>query len=159
MKVRIKPTEKPDVLEENLETNFEIVGREDDTMIVEAEETDKLERIPGVEKLETEEETIPGLTGSPVDEEAYAKIESREDAVKALLATIMGYDLRILNTGREWDYRQLKKYNPDIKHLKFDEPKDVFDIEKATFDADGLEEIEIELGDEEVNKVYRKMLT
>lgn len=159
MKVKIKPTEKPDVLEENLETNFEIVDRENDTIVVEAETTDILERTPGVEKLETEEETIQGLKGSPVDEEAYAKIESREDAVKALLATIMGYDLRILNTGREWDYRQLKKYNPDIKHLKFDEPKDMFDIDKATFDAEDLEEIEIELEDEEINRVYRKMLT
>lgn len=158
MRVEITPTEKPEVLKHNLRERVDSVELNGGTVVVELEETEVLERIPGIESYTVNGEEHKGLKGSPVDEQAYARIESKRDAVKAFLATLMGYDLRILNTSREWDYRNLKRYNPDIKHLKFDQPREFLEIDKALFEAEGLEKIEIEIRDGEVEMVYRDML-
>jgi hypothetical protein len=113
-----------------------------------------------VKEFEYDGETHPGLKGRPVQEEAYAKIESRTDAVKALLATVQGYSLVVLNTDRQWDLKNLKKYNPDIKELKEDEPVEALEIEKTVSDIEGPEKIEIEMPDEDEEEIiYREMLT
>ena len=131
---------------------------------METDEPEIIERTPGVEKFEKDGEEEPGLKGRPVQEEAYAKVESKKDAVKALIATTEGYDLRVLNSNREWDMRNLKKYNPNMKHLKFDSPKKTLGIEKTISeleDSEEVEKIEIELPDdpEELEIIYREMLT
>lgn len=157
MEVEIKPTEKAERLKENLEKKVEEARLEDGKLKVKTEDTELLERTPGIESFDVDGETFEGIKGKPVHKEAYTKLESKKDVVKALLATIKGYDLRILNTGRDWDLRKLKKYNPDIKHLKFDEPKEALDIDKSV--NMGEESIEIDLEDKDVETVYRKMLT
>lgn len=159
MRVEVKPSDNKDKLAENLSKrvgNAEVDGR---TITVEVEEPEVLSRVPGIENYKVNGEKKDGLGGEPVDEQAYARLESRRDAVRALLATIMGYDLRILDTSREWDYRNLKRYNPSIKHLKFDEPREELKIEKALFDSEDLEKIEVKVEEEEVEQVYRSMLT
>lgn len=157
MKVEITATEQVERLAENLEKRVdEIVSR--DPLVVEVEDPELLARVPGVESYTADGETGEGLGGKPVKDQAYARIESREDAAKAFLATVMGYDLRVLDSSRDWDYRNLKMYNPDIKHLKFDEPREELAIERALFDAPGLEKVEIELDEGDVEEVYREML-
>lgn len=158
MKAEIIPTQDIEQLKQNLKKRVESVSIDSGELIVEVEEPEVLKRVPGIEKYLLDGEEHDGLKGKPVQEQAYARIESRRDAAKALIATIMGYDLRILETEREWDYRNLKRYNPDIKHLKFSEPQEFLDIEKSLFESDDLEEIEIDLSQEEVEMVYRKML-
>jgi hypothetical protein len=161
MKVELTPTQDIDVLKQNLQHRASNVEKKDGKLLVETDNPEKLGKVPGIEEYSYDGESFKGLQGRPVQEQAYAKIESREDAVKCLLATIEGYDLRILDTEKEWDLRQLKKYNPDIKHIKQDEPLEVFDISKAVQDIDGLDQINIELpdGDEEMDLIYREMLT
>jgi len=159
MKIKVKPTEKIQKLKEDIEKRQGNAKIEGEKVIVEAENTEFLEKIPGIEEYTYEGETKQGLKGRPLDEQAYIKIESKEDAVKAFLATMDGYNLVVLNTGREWDLRKLKEYNPDIKHVKTDKPKEMLGIEKAVGDIEGLEQIEIEFSDEEKELVYREMLS
>ncbi|WEL23650.1 hypothetical protein [Candidatus Nanohalovita haloferacivicina] len=158
MKVEIKPTEKPEQLVENLEKRAETAEINEDHVIAEVENPALIERLPGVEKYWVDGEEREGLKGRPVQEQVYCRIESKEDLVKAFLATIDGYDLRILSSGDDWDLRMLKRFNPDIKELEFDEPKEVLGIEKALFPHEGLEEIEIEVDDEEIQMVYEYMM-
>lgn len=161
MKLKVKPTEKPEILMENLKKRVEDVEKNGEELVVETGNPGKLEKVPGVDSFESEEEQTDGLGGRPVDEEAYARIESREDAVKAFLATVKGYDLRILETDREWDLKNLKRYNPDIKHLKFEEPSEVLGIGKTISPVEGssVEKIEIEMPEEDVETIYRRFLT
>lgn len=158
MKVEIKPTEKPGKLEDNLEKRTEDAETREGKVIAEIDDPDIIERIPGVEKYWIDDEEYEGLKGRPVQEQAYAKINSQEDLVKAFLATIDGYDLRILECGDDWDLRVLKKFNPDIKEMQFDEPKQVLKIEKTLFDYEGLEKIEIDVSDEDIQMVYEYMM-
>ena len=159
MRVEVKPTENLERLKENLERHTESIEQLDNgNLMIELEDPELLSRTPGVDTYTVDGEQKHGLKGRPVEEEAYIKIEDEEDAVKAFLATVEGYDLRILNSGRDWDIRQLKKYNPDIKHLKFDQPKEVLGIEKAV-NIEGKQQIEINLDEEDVELVYREMLT
>lgn len=159
MKAEIIPTQQIERLKENLEKRVESIETDSEILVVELDSTRILERTPGIEKFRVNGEEQEGLKGRPIQEQVYARLESREDAVKAFIATVMGYDLRILDTGREWDYRNLKKYNPDIKHLKFSEPQDFLDIDKALFESSDLEQIKIDPSEQEVDEVYRKMLT
>lgn len=160
MKVEIKPTENAERLVENLKKRSESVKLENGTVEIQTEDTDWLQKVPGIESFKVNGEKKEGIGGRPVEKQVYAKLESREDAVRCLLATIEGYDLRVLDTERIWDLRQLKKYNPDIKHLKFDEPKKSLGIKSAIFDSDDLEKVEIEMPDEEEStKIYREFLT
>ena len=163
MKVKVTPSTDREKLAEDLEKKVENVEVNDGKLVVETEAPEKIDREPGVEKYVVDGEEKPGLKGRPVQEEAYAKIESKKDAVKALIATTEGYDLRILNSSRDWDLRNLKKYNPDIKHLKFDSPKDVLGIEKtiSEIEDEEKERIEIEMPEdqEEIELIYREMLT
>ena len=158
MEIKVKPTEKIQLLKQQLEKrkgNAEIQGEQ---IMVEAENTEFLEKIPGIEEYTAQGETTEGLKGRPLQEQAYIRIEDKKDAVKAFLATMDGYRLVVLNSEREWDLRKLREYNPGIKQLKTDEPKEVLGIEQAVGDVEGLEEVEIEVSDEEVELVYREML-
>jgi len=158
MKIEIKPTEKIQLMKEQLEKrkgNAQIQGEK---VVIEAENTEFLEKTPGIEEYTVEGETKEGLKGRPLQEQAYIRIEDREDAVKALLATMDGYDLVVLNSDRKWDLRKLREYNPGIKQLKTDEPKEFLDIEQAIGDIKGLKQVEIEVSDEELDLVYREML-
>ncbi len=160
MEAKVKPTEKPEVLIENLQKRTKSVKKEGENLIVELDDAEKLESVPGIENFTVDGEEVEGIGGSPVDEEAYIRIESREDAVKAFLATLDGYDLRVLETDREWDLRNLKKYNPDIKHLKFNKPKEVLGIEKTVTDLDSnLEKVEIDTNESDIEPIYRRFLT
>ncbi len=158
MEVLVKPTEKPETLKQNLEKRVEKIKIQQEKLVIELEDIEIIEKTPGIEEYEINGEIFEGLKGRPVQEEAYIRIENKEDAVKALLATIDGYDLRILNTGRKWDLRQLKKYNPDIKHLKFNEPREILHINKA-IGLDWKQTVPIELEKEDIEFVYREMLT
>lgn len=158
MEIKVKPTEKKKLMKKQLEKrkgNAEIQGEQ---IIVEAENTEFLEKIPGIEEYTAQGQTEEGLKGRPLQDEAYIRIEDREDAVKAFLATMDGYRLVVLNSEREWDLRKLREYNPGIKQLSSDEPKEVLGIEKAVGDIEGLEQVDIEVSEDEVELVYREML-
>lgn len=159
MEIKVKPTEKIQLLKEQIDNRKGNAEIEDGKVIVEAESTDFLEKIPGVEEYTAEGETTEGLKGRPIQEKAYIRIEDREDAVKAFLATMDGYDLVVLNSERGWDVRTLKRYNPDIKELKSDEPVDLLDIEKGIGSFEEVEEVEIDVSQEDVDFVYREMLS
>ena len=158
MEIKVKPTENIQALKKDLEKRKNSAKIQDGRIILEAEDTEFLEKVPGVESYTVDGETREGLKGRPLQEEAYIRIENKEDAAKALLATMDGYNLVVLNTEREWDLRKLREYNSDIKHLKTDEPKEILNIEKAVGDIEGLEKVEIELDEEEVEMVYHAML-
>ena len=164
MELIITPSQDKNKLAENLQNRVDSIEIKDEKLVVETDEPEIIERTPGVEKFEKDGEEEPGLKGKPVQEEAYAKVESKEDAVKALIATTEGYDLRVLNSNRDWDMRNLKKYNPNMKHLKFDSPKEPLGIEKTISkleDSDGIKKIDIELPEdqEKLELIYREMLT
>jgi hypothetical protein len=164
MELIVTPSQDKTKLAENLEKQVDKVKINGEKLVVETDEPAIIERTPGVEKFKLEGEEEPGLKGRPVQEEVYAKIESKADAVKALIATTEGYDLRVLNSSREWDMRNLKKYNPNIKHLKFESPKDILGIDKTISeieDSKNLEKVKVELPDDqqEIELIYQEMLT
>lgn len=161
MRIVVQATQNIERLKQNLEKRVESVEQKDGKLVVEDSSTETVEKTPGVETYTVNGEEHEGLKGKPVETEAYARIESEKDAVKALLATIQGYDLRILETGRLWDIRQLRKYNPDIKQLRSEEPEEVFQIDKTISDLEGIEKVEIEMPDDrkKIKKIYREMLT
>lgn len=157
MRIKVKPTEKIQVLKEDIENRKGSAEIEDDKIIVETEDTDFLEKVPGVKEFTVDGETKEGLKGRPLHEQAYIRIEDKRDAVEAFLATMDGYNLIVLNSGRDWDIRKLKEYNSGIKHLKADEPRDYLGVEKSIGEIKNLESVEMELTDEEVKLVYREM--
>lgn len=161
MKAEITPTENIEQLRENLEKRVEKAEINGDRIEIETEDHEVLDRVPGIESyIVGAGEKRKGLKGKPVDELAYARLESREDAVRAFLATVQGWNLVILETDRKWDLKQLRKYNPDIKKLKAEEPVEELGIEKSISDIEGTEKIEIEMPDrEEKELIYREMLT
>jgi hypothetical protein len=160
MKAKITPTQDIEQLKENLEKRVEEVEIDGDKIEAEVEEKDVLERVPGIESFEVGEETGKGLKGEPVDELAYARLESREDTVRAFLATVQGWNLVVLETDRKWDLRNLRKYNPDIKKVKSSEPVEELEVEKSISDIEGTEKVEIEMPEEdETELIYREMLT
>lgn len=133
MKAEIKPTEKPEKLLEYLKPRFSKAEKEEQKIIVELEEPEKLGRIPGIDSYKTENKKTEGLGGKPIHREAFYKIETREDAARAFLATVEGITLYI-DTEREWDIQLLKKYNSEIVEME--------------------EEVAEELGIEELNKDF-----
>lgn len=164
MELIVTPSKDKNRLAENLQKRVEDLEIKEEVLIVETDEPEIIERVPGVEKFKLDGEVEPGLKGKPVQEEAYAKVESKKDAVKALIATTEGYDLRVLNSSRDWDMRKLRKYNPNMKHLKFDSPKETLGVEKTISeleDSKDIEKIDIELPDdkEKLELIYREMLT
>lgn len=155
MKAEIRPTEKISVLKENLRPRVEKIEQKDSKIIVEAQELEFLEKVPGIKEYILDEEERKGLGGSPINEKAYININSKEDVAKAFLATASGYDLVVTNCSRDWDLKMLRRFNPSIKEVS--QPDEVFGIEKAV-NLDGYEDIGIELDEEDVEPVYHKVV-
>lgn len=141
MKAEVKPTEEPEKLVEYLKPRFSKVEREEEKIIVEAEEPEKLGRIPGVDSYRTEDKKKDGLGGKPIQREAFYKIETREDAARAFLATVEGITLYI-DTEREWDIRLLKKYNSEIVQME-EEVADELGIEVLSKDFEDVSRNEL----------------
>ena len=157
MKAEIKPAKDPEKLLHNISKRVKSADLEDGKIIVEIseEKLDMIERTPGVESFEAKGETISGLKGRPIQEDAYAKLETREDFAKAVLATIQGYNLKVLETEREWDMRLLRRFNPDIKQLKHDTPPGILDIDKTLDSSDDKrEDVSPEVSDEDIEMIY-----
>ncbi|MFB6180383.1 MAG: hypothetical protein ABEJ93_00745 [Candidatus Nanohalobium sp.] len=159
MEVKVKATEKPEKLLKDLKRRGKNAEMENGEITVKTEETSFIEKIPGIKNYTVQGETKEGLKGRPLQEQAYIKIGSREDAAKAFLATMDGYRLTVLDTEREWDLRKLREYNPSIKHLKSSEPVEELGIEKSVGEIEGLEKIGIEISEKEAELVYGEMLT
>lgn len=163
----IQPTEDIEKLQENIETRLQKETKIENQRIIILDlpenQQKKLNKIPGIQKYRktNEEEWQPGLKGKPIQEQAYAKLENKRDAVKALIATQEGYNLVILRTDKDWDLRQLKKYNPSIKQLKHKKPPKQLDIQKTITPLEDKEKVEIEMPNEEqeIEIIYQKMLT
>lgn len=156
MQVEIKPTQDLEKLVENLEKKVDNVNLEENTLKVNLPKKDisVLERTPGIESFKFEGEETVGLKGRPVQDKAYTRIDSRKDFAEALVATIQGYDLVVLNTSREWDLKTLRRFNPDIKHLKQDEPVDFLNVQKTLErDDDSREYVGPDLSEEKVDLV------
>jgi len=150
MKAKVKPAEKPDQLLEYLKPRVEEAEKKENGVIqVEVEEAEKLSRVPGIERYEVEGEEREGLGGRPIHRKAFIKIEDREDAVKAFLATVEGYTLYV-STEREWDLRVLRKYNSEIVQAE----REV--AEKL--DVDELDE-DFDVSREELLGIYQEFLT
>lgn len=156
MRATVTPTEKPEKLLENLRPRVKSAERKGEKINVEVEEKKTLERVPGIKSFETDEGKFEGLGGKPVNQKAYAKINSKRDLAEAFLATVAGYDLVITECSREWDLKMLRLYNPSIKEVS--EPSDIFEIEKS-LNLEGFEDLGIEISDEDVDAVYRKVVS
>ena len=154
MKSEVEPADDPEKLEKNLSERFESAELNDGMIEVKLEEPERLSYVPGVDTYTKEEEERDGVGGRPLDQKAYARLGTREDVVKAFLATVDGYDLVILDSDREWDLKVLRLYNPGIRNLKQSEPADAFEIEKG-IEIDEVDDIGIEVDEEEVEQVYR----
>lgn len=158
MKIKIRPTQDIEILKDNIDTHV------DDTEIVDgeivAEVNDKedkkiglIDRTPGVETYTVDGESFEGVKGRPVQEKAYAELETDEDVAEALIATIQGYDLVVLEGGLDWELKLLRRFNPDIKQLSTGR-SNVFEVEKTL--SEGPEEsIEYDLSEEEVDRLIR----
>jgi len=155
MKAEIKPTEKIEKLEENLKPRVKSIEKKSGKLHIQASELDFLERVPGIKEYSINGEQWKGMGGSPVDEKAYTRIHSKEDVVKAFLATASGYDLLVVECSREWDLKLLRRFNPSIKEVS--EPSEVFKVEKSV-NLDGYEKIEFDLKQEDIDPIYRKVV-
>jgi hypothetical protein len=155
MKIEIKPTQDPEKLRENLEKRVESVETTEEGLEInlEEEKLEILDRTPGVDHYTVEGEKVEGLKGRPVQEKATAELETREDLARAALATIRGYDLIILQSGDQWSLKLLRRLNPGIVELKQDEAPEFLEIEKTLRNEGSGEEIEMDLNQEEVEKV------
>ncbi len=157
MKAEIKPTEKPEKLVDNLKKRVKTAEVKEGKVIVEIseEKLDMLERTPGVESFSAKGEETQGLKGRPVQEDAYARLETRKDFAKAVLATIEGYNLKVLETEREWDLKLLRRFNPDIKQLKHDDPPKFLEIKKTLDSSDSeREDVSPDISKEDVEMIY-----
>lgn len=145
-------------MRENLEQEFSEVEEKESRLIVESDEPEKVAKRPGVAEVESENEIIEGVKGAPLDERALCSIKTKKDAVKALIATIDGYNLVVKETERQWDLQKLRDYNPCIKEIKGDWAEIDLGVNKSLDPEDELETVDIELG-EEWEKIYKTMLT
>jgi len=156
MKVEITATEKPEKLLKNIRPQVQKAELKKTKIIAEIEDEEELEKIPGLKEYVIDGKTSEGLGGSPVDEKAYIKLNSMEDIAKGFLATASGYDLVVIECNREWDLRLLRKYNPSIKEVS--EPSEVFEVSKSV-NVDGFEDIGIEIDEEDVEMVYKQVVS
>lgn len=158
VEVEIRPTQDAHQLRENLEERVQETSIEDGKIIVQIEEDDLglMERTPGIEEYTVDGETFEGLKGRPVQEKAYVKLENSEDTAEALMATMEGYDLIVLDTEREWELKLLRRFNPDIKHLTSGR-SDIFNVEKTLESGTEREQVEYDLSEEEVEVLNRFM--
>ena len=156
MKVEITATEKPEKLLKNIRPRVKNAELKKTKITAEIEDEEELEKIPGIKEYVIDGKTSEGLGGSPIDEKAYIKLNSMEDVAKGFLATASGYDLVVIECNREWDLRLLRKYNPSIKEVS--EPSEVFEVSKSV-NVDGFEDIGIEIDEEDVEMVYKQVVS
>ncbi|WP_414837438.1 hypothetical protein ACK3SF_04155 [Candidatus Nanosalina sp. VS9-1] len=158
MNIEIKPTQDTEQLSENLEERVQSSEVKDGKVVIEIDEENRglMERTPGIEEYTVDGETFEGLKGRPVQEKAYARLEDKRDVAEALLATMEGYDLVVLDTALDWELKLLRRFNPDIKHLTSGR-SEIFDVEKTLEDEDDREKIEYDISDEEVEVLNRFM--
>ncbi len=156
MKAEITATEKPEKLLKNIRPRVKNAEMQNTKIIAEIEKEDELKKIPGIKEYVIDEHVSDGLGGSPVDEKAYIKLNSQKDVAKGFLATASGYDLLVVECNREWDLKMLRKYNPSIKEVS--EPDEVFKVSKSV-NVDGFEDIGIEIDEEDVEMVYKQVVT
>lgn len=156
MKVEITPTEKPEKLLKNIRPRVKNAELKKTKIQAEIEDEEELEKIPGIKEYVIDGEVSEGLGGKPVDEKAYIKLNSMEDVAKGFLATASGYDLIVVECNREWDLRLLRKYNPSIKEVS--EPNEVFEVSKSV-NVEGFEDIGIEIEEEDVEMIYKQVVT
>jgi hypothetical protein len=149
MRTEVKPSEKTEKLSEYLKPRVEEVEKEEDKLIVELENPEKLSRIPGVESFTADGEEREGLGGKPIHREAFFEIDSREDAAKGFLATVDGYTLYV-STERDWDLRKLKEYNSEI-----------IETDREVAEELGVEELdgEFKVSRDELLAIYDEFLT
>lgn len=155
MKAEIKPTEKKEVLARNLKPRVKQLEERENDIRVEDSDLEFLEKVPGIKEYKLDGEKRKGLGGSPVDEKAYIKIESKRDVAEAFLATASGLDLVVVKNEREWDLKMLRKYNPSIKEVS--ETNEVLGIDKAV-NMEGFEDAGIKLEDEDIDPVYQQVV-
>lgn len=158
MNVTVTPTQQKSKLAQNLREEFQEVKVENSVIELKTEDPYKVAKRPGVEKVETDDQTIEGVKGKPLEQTALCSLDTRKDAVRALIATIDGYRLVIKETERQWDLKNLRKYNPGIKELKGSVDEEILGVDKSLDPEDNLEHVEIELG-EKWEKIYTAMLT
>lgn len=156
MEALITPTEKPEKLLENLRPRVKHAELLKTKVRAEIGGPDQLEKVPGIKEFEIDGEHFKGLGGSPIDQKAYAEIKTKKDVAKAFLATASGFDLVITNCSRDWDLKLLRKFNPSIKEVS--EPSEIFEIDKA-LNLEGFDNIDIEIEDDEVDLVYRQVVS
>jgi len=155
MKAELTPTEKIETLKTNLKPRVKTVKKDSGKLIVEAEDLEFLEKVPGIKHYTVNDGSRQkGLGGTPIDEKAYINLETREDIAKAFLATASGYNLVVIENKREWDLKLLKQYNPSIKEVS--KTSEIFDITKSV-NVEGYEDVEIDIDDEEVDIIYRQI--
>jgi len=154
MKAEITPTKKIDALKTNLRPRVKKIEQDSGKLLVEADDLEFLEKVPGIKEYTINNEYHEGLGGEPVDEKAYIHLKNREDIAKAFLATASGYDLVVLDNKRQWDLKLLRKFNPSIKEVS--EPDEVFEITKSV-NVEGFEDVNIDIDEEEVDIIYRQV--
>lgn len=158
MKIEVTPSGSISQLKENLEKEFSVVEEEESNLVVEADNPRKVAKRPGVAEAKTGDEIIEGVKGNPLNEQAICSLNTKKDAVKALIATIDGYRLIVKETERQWDLKRLREYNPNIKEIKGDFTELDLGVSKSLDPEDELETVDVELGDE-WEKIYETMLT
>lgn len=161
IKVTIKPTQDEEVMKKNLEKRgYE--PNENLEIQITRDNLNKIERMPGIDKIITPEEQIEGLKGRPTQEKAYAKLNTKEQVVKAFLATINGYNLVIINPDRDWDYKILKKYNPQIRRIKTQDINEIIEkeleIEKSLFQNPNVEKIDVPVEEKDIETIYQELM-
>jgi hypothetical protein len=150
MKAKIKPTEKPGKLLKYLKPRLQKVEKkQDNTIHAEIQAETYLTKVPGIETFKINGETKEGLGGKPIHKEAFTKIETKKDAVKAFLATVEGYRLYV-STERDWDLKILRKYNPGIIKIEPEAAKEL-----------GIKELDedFDLTQKEYTGIYQEFLT
>lgn len=159
--VKIQPTQDQEIMKENLENRGYKPSNELEIQVTK-DELNKIEKMPGIDKIKTPEEQIEGLKGRPTQEKAYAKLDTKEEVVKAFLATINGYNLVIINPDRDWDYKILKKYNPQIRRIKTKNENEIIEkeleIEKALFQNQNVEKVDIPVEKQDIETIYQQLM-
>ena len=151
MEAKVKAETDEQQLKQNLEKRFKDAEKTDEGLKVELDDPEKLEKVPGIREYTANGKTVEGLKGKPLEERAYARLETRRQVAEAFLATLNGYRLVVLGEPREWDLKMLKKYNPSIKQAS--KPLEALGIEKSV-NVEGFEDVGPDLTEEDVDEAY-----
>mgnify|MGYP007124899575 FL=1 len=152
MKAEINPSDDSEKLAEILEQRFKSASVQKDTVLarLDDERKDLLERVPGIESFSAKGEATEGIGGRPVDRErtCLARIETDRELAEAVIATIQGYNLLVIETERDWDLRLLRRMNPGIIEIDA-EAAEVLEPENSLNGEKGFPELGIDVKQEE----------